>query len=286
MARTFQACQATASESPSSFSSFLLAGVCYIRLTDPELICRKPDDDQMKPFERLTTDLHIHTISSGHAFSTVNEIALEASNKGLELIGLADHGPALPGAPQRFFFVCLGFIPDTLHGVRVLRGVEANIIGKGGVDLSDTILKQLDFALAGFHDYCGYAGTDVDENTQALITVMRNPLVRGITHPGNPKFPIDHIAVLKEAAKTGTAIEINNASFVSSRKGSVENCREIAALCSRYDVPVMINSDAHIAQTVGELDAALQVVREAGVEWEQVVNRSMESTLQFLGLEH
>lgn len=240
----------------------------------------------MKPFERLKTDLHIHTLSSGHAFSTVNEIALEAHNKGLELIGLADHGPALPGAPQRFFFACLGFVPETLHGVRVLRGVEANIIGKGGVDLPDALLGQLDFALAGFHDQCGYAGTGVDENTRALMEVMSNPLIRGITHPGNPRYPIDHIAVLKEAARTATAIEINNASFIGSRRGSVENCREIARLCARFEVPVLINSDAHIAQTVGELDAALEVVREAGVHWEQIVNRSMETTLKFLGLDH
>jgi putative hydrolase len=240
----------------------------------------------MNTFAHLTADLHVHTLASGHAFSTVNEIASEARAKGLELIGLTDHGPALPGAPQHFFFACLGFIPEFLHGVRILRGIEANIIGKGGVDLPDAVLKQLDFALAGFHDYCGYAGTGIEENTQALITVMRNPLIRGISHPGNPKFPIDYIAVLKEAAQTGTAIEINNASFIGSRRGSEETCREIAALCVRYEVPVMINSDAHIAQTAGEVDTALRTAREAGVAWEQIVNRNMESALRFLGLDH
>jgi putative hydrolase len=240
----------------------------------------------MEPFKSLKTDLHIHTISSGHAFSTVNEIAVEARKKGLDVVGLADHGPALPGAPQRFFFACLGFIPETLHGVRILRGIEANIIGKGGVDLPDAILERLDFALAGFHEQCGYAGDGVDENTRAMLEVINNPRIRGITHPGNPRYPIDHIAVLKEAAKTGTAIEINNASFVGSRRGSPENCMEIARLCARFEVPIMINSDAHIAQTVGELTAALKVVREAGVRWEQIVNRTRESILEFLELDH
>ena len=93
------------------------------------------------------------------------------------------------------------------------------------------------------------------------------------------------MAVLKAAAKTGTAIEINNASFVGSRLGSVENCKEIAKLCARFNVPVMINSDAHIAQTVGDLDAAIRVVQEAGVKWEQIVNRTIESTFEFLGLD-
>lgn len=239
----------------------------------------------MKPFERMYTDLHIHTISSGHAFSTVNEIALEAAARGLELIGIADHGPALPGGPHPFFFACMGFIPEYLQGVRVLRGVEANILDGGEIDLPDAIMKNLDFVLAGLHDHCGYAGKTTDDHTRSLIGAMKNPLVRGITHPGNPKFPIDRTSVIEAAAETGTAIEINNASFVASRPGSVGNCREIADLCVRLNVPVMINSDAHIAQSVGLVDAALTTAREAGVDWGQVVNRNMESTLDFLGLE-
>ena len=42
-------------------------------------------------------DLHTHTIASGHAYSTINEIAAEAARRQLRLIGMTDHGPALPG---------------------------------------------------------------------------------------------------------------------------------------------------------------------------------------------
>lgn len=243
-------------------------------------------EEKMKPFERLKADLHTHTIASGHAFSTVNEIAAEACRKGLDLVGITDHGPALPGAPHRFFFACMAFIPEVLHGVRILRGIEANIVGKCGVDLPDALLERLDFVLAGFHDQCGYAGEGLKDNTRALIGIMKNPLIRGIVHPGNPRYPIDHVAVLKAAAETKTAIEINNASLIGSRQGSDENCLEIARLCARFEVPVMINSDAHIAQSVGDTESALKLARDAGVRWEQIVNRTLESTLRFLGLDH
>jgi len=233
----------------------------------------------------LKADLHTHTIASGHAFSTVNEIAAEAARKGLEAVGIADHGPALPGSPTLFYYPCLRFIPDLIDGVRIFKGVEANILGPGRIDLSDALLERLDFALAGFHDHAGYAGETLEEHTEALIAVMQNPLIRVITHPGNPRFPLDLERVVRTAAETGTALEINNASFIGSRHGSGDNCREIARLCARFGAPVAVSSDAHIAQTVGDLDAALEVVFEAGIPRNQIVTRDLASTLAFLGLE-
>jgi putative hydrolase len=97
-------------------------------------------------------------------------------------------------------------------------------------------------------------------------------------------FPLDYEAVARKAAETGTALEINNSSFTLSRKGSEGNCLAIARLCARFGTPVTLGSDAHIAQGVGEFAAALSAVRQAGIAWEQVVNRTLESTLSFLGL--
>ncbi|NLC70769.1 MAG: phosphatase [Desulfuromonadaceae bacterium] len=233
----------------------------------------------------LKADLHIHTIASGHAFSTVNEIAAEAARKGLEAVGIADHGPALPGSPHHFYFPCLKFIPDVIGGVRIFKGVEANILGRGEVDLAESLLERLDFAIAGFHDHAGYRGETLEEHTEALVSVMQNPMIRIIAHPGNPRFPIDLERVVKTAVETGTALEINNASFIGSRHGSEGNCREIARLCARFGAPVAVSSDAHIAQAVGGLDAALEVVLEAGIPWDKIVTRDLASTLAFLGLE-
>lgn len=239
----------------------------------------------LAPTYRCEVDLHVHTIASGHAFSTVDEIAREASARGLRMVGLTDHGPALPGGPHIYHFMALRFVPPTLYGVRLLRGVEANIIGPGAIDLPDRLAGKLDLVLAGFHEGCGFDERGEQANTEALLQAMANPQVKVISHPGNPQFPIDYPAVVQAAAETGTALEINNSSFSISRKGSAPNCHEIIRLCGRYGTPVAVGSDAHIAQGVGEFDNALRALADAGIEPAQIINRTLESTLTFLGLE-
>jgi putative hydrolase len=85
---------------------------------------------------KLVADLHTHSIASGHALSTIQENAQAAAKKGLEILGVTDHGPQTPGGPHVYYFYSLFALPDFLEGVRILRGVEANIIdGQGNLDL-------------------------------------------------------------------------------------------------------------------------------------------------------
>jgi putative hydrolase len=197
---------------------------------------------------------------------------------------MTDHGPALPGGPHPYHFHALRFVPPTLQGVRILRGIEANIIGPGELDLAVHSLDRLDLVMAGFHEDCGFRGRDLAENTAALIHLMERQRIHVLTHLGNPIFPIDAAIVVKRAAELGVAIEINNASFSISRKGSAENCRLMARLCAQFGTLVAISSDAHIAETVGVMEQALQAARESGIRWEQIVNRTLERTLAFLDL--
>jgi putative hydrolase len=234
---------------------------------------------------RPEADLHVHTVASGHAYSTIGEIAVEAAGKGLRVVGMTDHGPAVPGGPHFYHFAALRFVPATLNGVRILRGVEANIVGIGRLDLPEELLGRLDLVMAGFHEECGFDGQGLEANTAALLALIDQPRVKVISHPGNPNFPIDYEKVARRAAETATALEINNSSFGQSRKGSSGNCREIARLCARFGTPVAVGSDAHIAQGVGEFGEALKLLAEEGVGPQQVVNRTLESTLVFLGLE-
>ncbi|HET6419603.1 MAG TPA: phosphatase [Geobacteraceae bacterium] len=235
----------------------------------------------------IIADMHTHTVASGHAYSTVNEMARAARDRGLKALALTDHGPALPGGPHLYHFGAMRFIPDWIDGVRILRGVEANIIGPDGtLDMPDTYLAKLDFAMAGLHENCGFDGHGVDRNTEAVLLAMANPRIKAISHSGNPAFPVHFEELARGALETGTALEINNSSFVMSRKGSRANCEMLAGLLARYGAPVIVGSDAHIAQGVGEFDAAVAVLEKAGVRPEQVVNSSFERLMDFLGLEH
>jgi len=230
-------------------------------------------------------DLHVHSLASGHAYSTISEIAAEAAARGLRGVAMTDHGPAMPAAPHPYHFECLYMIPDYLSGVRIFKGVEANIIGPGRLDLDDRLLGKMNLVLAGFHRDCGYGPGERSANTRAVLELMENPQVHIICHPGNPEFPLDYEAVARQAVATNTALELNNSSFNTSRVGSADNCRHIARLCARFGSPVSLGSDSHIAQNVGNFGQALEALGEAGVHPEQVVNRTLESTLDFLGLQ-
>jgi putative hydrolase len=229
--------------------------------------------------------MHTHTLASGHAYSTLNELALAASQIGLQALAITDHGPALPGGPHRYHFCAMRFVPKVIAGVRIFRGVEANVLDeKGTLDLDQHVLEELDFVMAGLHENCGFCDSGIDLNTQALLAAMENPRVKCISHPGNPLFPLHYEEIVMGALATDTALEINNSSLGVSRKGSCGNCLEIARLCARIGAPIMIGSDAHISQGVGVFDDALRLVAEAGIAEGQVINASMERLLDFIGI--
>jgi putative hydrolase len=69
----------------------------------------------------IIADMHTHTVASGHAYSTVNELAQAARAKGLKALAITDHGPTLPGGPHLYHFGAMRFIPTLIDGVRIFR---------------------------------------------------------------------------------------------------------------------------------------------------------------------
>ncbi|MDI3311153.1 MAG: phosphatase [Thermoanaerobacterium sp.] len=232
----------------------------------------------------LLLDTHTHTVASGHAYSTIMENAKMASEKGLKLICMTDHGPKMPGGPHMFHFGNLKVMPREIFGVEILRGVEANIIDRdGSLDVPDEILKKLDVVIASLHDVC-FPYRDVESNTEAIINAMKNPYVDVIGHPGNPLFEIDIDKVIEAALEHDTCIEINNSSFVSSRVGSYDNCLLIAKKASMKNVKICVGSDAHISFDVGRFDKALEVIESANIEEENILNTDVGKFKEYLRL--
>lgn len=233
---------------------------------------------------KFVIDTHCHTLASGHAYSTVMEIAREANNKGLEMIAITDHGPAMEGAPNIWHILNQRVIPEVIYGVQILRGVEANIMDYDGkLDIADEHLARLDIVIASLHEACIESG-GVDNNTNAIIKTMDNKNVDIIAHPGNPAFPIDYEKIVKKAKETGTLIEINNSSFVSSREGSLDNCIKIAKLCKENEVMITVGSDSHIAFDVGRFDKALEILTSINMPENLITNFSSERLTKYLGL--
>ena len=221
---------------------------------------------------QILVDLHTHTISSGHAYSTVIENAQAAAKRGLTVMATTDHGPAMPGGPHEYHFGNQRVIPEYLYGVRILKGIEANIVNaSGGLDLPEERLKKLDLVLAGLHTKCA-PNEGREANTAMLIAAMDNPLVDVIVHPGNPEYPVDVIAVVEAAKAKDVAIEINNSSLKQSRYGSRPFCLEFARQAYSRGAKLVLGTDSHFADAVGDFDEALILLEEAAVPVDYVLN--------------
>lgn len=232
---------------------------------------------------KFAGDLHTHSIASGHAYSTIAEMAQGAKAKDLSYLALTEHGPNLPGAAHIYYFGNLRVVPPRIAGVNILRGVEANISSSAGeLDLPVSILARLDWVLAGFHPDAGFGGAGVKVNTRAVLEVLANPYVDALVHPGNPIYPVDYEAVVETAVKYGKAIEINNSSLTVVREGSRDNCLVIAALAAQAGAKIILSSDAHYADDVGKLETAYELATSCGVKDEQIINLTREGIEEYL----
>lgn len=232
---------------------------------------------------KIRIDTHTHSVASGHAYSTIDDLARGARKRGLKGFVLTDHGPDMPGSTHPYHFGNLRILPERIHGVRFYTGVEANIMDLDGrIDLAAYLCARLDFVLAGFHDIC-LSPLSREGNTKALVAALANPLVDAISHPGNPLFPVDQKAVVKAAVEYGKALEINNSSF-RIRKGSEETCANLAELCALEGALVVCGSDAHYWRDVGNVPVALAVIKAAGIPEDHVINASERRFLDFIEL--
>lgn len=233
---------------------------------------------------QIIADTHTHTIASTHAFSTAQEMIKSASEKGLYAIALTDHGYNMPGSPKKgeWFFECLGAIPAYMYGVRVLKGVEANVSDYyGGLDIPEDTLKKLEWVVASMHTLTIEGEATVESCTNAWLSVAENPNVNVIGHSGTPYFKYDYERVIPVFGKNGKLVEINNNTF-KNRKSSAKNCVEIAKLCKKTNTRIIVNSDAHFSTAVGELDDAIKMLKEIDFPESLIVNSSEENFKAYL----
>ncbi|TKB11624.1 phosphatase [Desulforhopalus sp. IMCC35007] len=230
----------------------------------------------------IEVDSHTHTIASGHAYSTLAENIQAAAARGIKLLAITDHGPQMPGAPHFWYFMNMRVIPRILHGVGILRGIEANIVNiKGELDIDAAIEEQLDIVLGSLHEPI-ITPTTKNQHTEAVIQAMASGRIDVFAHGGNPAFPIDVDEVAKTAAHYNVLVEINNSSFTTSRKGSMKNCAALATAVARHNGYLTFGSDAHIAEKVGGFEECIKFIRTVGVEESRVLSQRGATFLDFL----
>ncbi|MDD5018325.1 MAG: phosphatase, partial [Eubacteriales bacterium] len=207
--------------------------------------------------------------------------ATAAARIGLKGIVMSDHGPAMEYAPPDFNISTYSFLPEYIEGIRVYRGIEANIIDyKGTVDIPDKYLKYLDYMIAGIHEVVISSGGKT-KDTEAVIGALNNKHVDIIAHPDNPSYELDYEAVVAEAAHLGKLLEVNDHSF-EYRKGSLENAAVFIKLCKKYGVRVAVSSDAHSAFGIGRNETAIETLLQNDFPEELVVNLTQARFDQYI----
>lgn len=241
---------------------------------------------------KLYGDYHTHTTYS-HGKGSIRDNVNWALKKGLKEIAICDHGPG-----HYLYGIKKGKLPsmrkeiDSLNkeyngkGINILLGVEANIVGLDGtIDMNDELIEMTDILLLGYHygampksfsDGIGIyirnfiskilpfgREKTIQMNTDAFIKAINRYPIDFITHPGS-KAKIDIKKLAREAAKVGTALEINS----KHSELSVENIK----LALDEDVKFVINSDAHIPEDVGNVEESFNRAILAKVPLNRIKN--------------
>lgn len=214
--------------------------------------------------------MHCHTLASTHAYSTVTEMAAYAAKIGLKAFAVTDHGPAMPDSPHLWHFGGLNSLPDYIDGVRVFSGAEVNLIDfDANLDLPQDCLKSLDWVVASLHEATCPHGT-VDNHTQAYIKLADNPYVTVIGHSAGDNYLYDYEKVLPIFKEKHKIVEINK------NQANSENCRQLALLCKKFEVPVVVDSDAHNCYALRNVQGALDMLMSIAFPPELIINRKFE----------
>ena len=220
-------------------------------------------------------DMHTHTVASGHAYSTLHENVQFAKKHGIKVLGISDHGPNMLGGPELYYFNNLKVIPKDIEGIRILKGMEANILDtKGNLDeLDHRALPGLDYLIASLHTICMKPSTKED-NTKAILNAMDKEKVKIIGHPDDGRYPLDYEPIVKKAKEKNILLEVNNSSLSPNtfRKGARENIKTYLELCKKYETKIIMGTDSHICYDIGVFKYAEEVIEEAGFPKELVIN--------------
>lgn len=233
----------------------------------------------------LKLDVHTHTVMSGHAYSTLQEMVAAAQQKNLDILGITEHAPGIPGTCNPIYFRNLHVVPRRFGNLRLLLGAELNILDtKGTLDLDEYYYKMLDIRIAGIHLLCWEGGT-IEEKTQGMINAIRNPWTQIISHPGDGTAELLFEPIVLAAKESKTLLEINNSSLNPNRnkETALRNNLEILRLCKRYEVPVVLSSDAHISYAIADYSFIWPLLQETEFPDQLIMNYFPARFLSYIG---
>jgi DNA polymerase (family X) len=224
-------------------------------------------------------DLHMHT-SATDGEATLGEMVRAAVERGLAYIAITDHGQRVTMARgldrtrllkqwDEIDRLNESLAEDGTPPIVVLKGIEVDMLEKGGLDLPDAVLARADWVVASLH----YGQNQPRERiTSRIIEAIENPFVRSIGHPTGrlinrrPPYDVDIEAVIEAAARSGTFLEIN------ANPWRLDLDDTHAAAAKAAGVKLVISTDAHSTRGLDVMRCGILQARRAGLEAADVAN--------------
>jgi DNA polymerase (family X) len=219
-------------------------------------------------------DLHAHTNWSDGSHE-LEDLVLAAKGRKYRYLAITDHSKGLGVAHGldagrlRAQLDRIDAVNRELKGFRILKGIEVDVRGDGGLDLPDDLLKQLDIVVASIHS--GFRQPR-EQITRRLVSAVRNPCVSVIAHPtgrligARDAYDVDLEEVLREAGRHGKAMEINgHPQRLDLSDVHVKRAKE-------HGVPLVVSTDAHAAGDFGYMEYGVAVARRGWLSRADVLN--------------
>jgi DNA polymerase (family 10) len=222
----------------------------------------------------LQGDVHMHTVETDGR-NTIEEMAEAAKQHGYKYMAITDHTKNLAfanGLDDKRAVEHIRRIRaanDKIAGIKIFAGAEVDILADGTLDLSDSVLEQMDVVIASVHSHFNQSSAEM---TDRLLKAVENPNTSLIGHPTGrlllrrDAYQFDLDAVLKAAAKHKVAMELN------AYPDRLDLCDRHLRLAKQYGVKVVINTDSHHTSHLEKIRSGVLQARRAWLTPADVLN--------------
>ena len=222
----------------------------------------------------LQGDVHMHTIETDGR-NTIEEMSEAARLRGYKYMAITDHSKNLAFANGLDDARAVEHIKhiraanDKIGAIKIFAGVEVDILADGTLDLSDSVLEQMDLVIASVHSHFNQSSAEM---TDRLLQAIANPNTSLIGHPTGrlllrrDAYQFDIDAVLKAAAQHKVAMELN------AYPDRLDLCDRHLRLAKQYGVKVVINTDSHHTSHLDKIRYGILQARRAWLTTDDVLN--------------